>query len=58
MRNMLKYTLARQEAMVYPISKTVTCLKAGIEDALPVKVLPEKYRCRIESTDIRVRFNP
>lgn len=38
-------------------AKAVACLEAGFEDAMAVMALPEKYRKRLRSTNMRERLN-
>lgn len=37
--------------------KAVACLEAGLEDAMAVVALPEKYRKRLRSTNMQERLN-
>jgi transposase-like protein len=38
-------------------AKAVACIEAGFTDAMAVMALPEKYRCRLRSTNMQERLN-
>ena len=44
------------EEMEQKAPRAVTCLEEGVEDALAVLVLPEKYRRRLKSTNMQERL--
>ncbi len=47
---------ALMEEMEQKAPRAVTCLEAGLEDALAVLALPEKYRRRLKSTNMQERL--